>query len=57
MADALRASHQGIDAVRTVLPTTFNWSVFLVAIVLMSAPIAHMAWRARLRAAHARGAS
>ena len=52
MADALRVVHQGIDATRTVLPTTFNWSVFLVALALIAAPVAHMmfthiTWRLR----------
>jgi hypothetical protein len=41
MADALHVAHQGVEAVRTVLPTTFNWSVFVAALVLMSAPVAH----------------
>ena len=41
MADALHVVHQGVDAARTVLPTTFNWSVFVAALVLMSAPVAH----------------
>lgn len=47
MADALSVAHQGTDAVRTVLPTTFNWAVFLVALALMAAPVAHMTWAAR----------
>jgi hypothetical protein len=45
MADALHVMHQGFDATRTVLPTTFNWSVFVVALTLMAAPVAHMTWR------------
>jgi hypothetical protein len=45
MADALHAVHQGFDATRTVLPTTFNWSVFVVALTLMAAPVAQAAWR------------
>jgi hypothetical protein len=36
-----------LDATRTVLPTTFNWSVFVVALTLMAAPIAQTAWRMR----------
>src|SRR5580765_4235958 len=47
MADSLRTVHQGLAATRTVLPTTFNWSVFVVALVLMAAPVAHAAWRTR----------
>jgi hypothetical protein len=44
MADSLRAVPYGLDAVRTVLPETFNWSLFLVALALMAAPIAPMTW-------------
>ena len=40
MADALRAAPQGLEAVRTVLPTSFNWPLFLVAFALMAAPLA-----------------
>lgn len=42
MADSLRTVPYGLEAVRTVLPTTFNWSLFLVALALMSAPVARM---------------
>jgi hypothetical protein len=34
-----------------VLPTTFNWSVFVVAFTLMAAPVAQLAWRMRLERA------
>jgi hypothetical protein len=47
MADALHVLHQGVDATRTVLPTTFNWAVFVVALTLMAAPVAQAAWRMR----------
>ena len=47
MADSLRAVHEGIEATRTVLPTAFNWPVFVVALALMAAPVAHLAWRMR----------
>ena len=46
MADALRAAPHGLEAVRTVLPTTFNWPRFLVALALMAAPVAPMIWTA-----------
>ena len=46
MADALRAAPQGVEAVRTVLPATFNWSLFSVALGLMAAPVAPMIWTA-----------
>lgn len=39
MADAIVALGGGIEAVRTVLPTRFNWPLFLVALALMAAPI------------------
>ena len=42
MADALHVAHQGVDATRMVLPTTFKWSVFVVALALMAAPVAHL---------------
>ena len=47
MADSLRTVQLGMDATRTVLPTAFNWSAFVVALVLMAAPVAHAAWRTR----------
>lgn len=47
MADAIHVAHLGVDAARTVLPTTFNWSVFGVALVLMATPVADIAWRLR----------
>jgi hypothetical protein len=49
MADALHVvHHHGVDATRTLLPRTFNWSVFVVALTLMAAPVAHLTWRLRL---------
>lgn len=47
MADALRTVPEGMAATRTVLPTAFNWSVFVVALALMAAPVADIAWRMR----------
>jgi hypothetical protein len=49
MADSLHAVHQGLDVTRTVLPQAFNWPVFIVALTLMAAPIAHIAWQLRPR--------
>jgi hypothetical protein len=49
MADALSALDQGLEATQTVLPTTFNWSLFWVAFALMAAPVAQAAWRFRVR--------
>jgi len=45
MADSIRALPDGVDAVRQVLPTTFNWPVFDAALLLMAAPLAHTGWR------------
>lgn len=50
MADSLRAAPHGVEAVRTVLPVTFNWPLFLMALALMAAPVAPMVRTAVLRA-------
>ena len=39
--DAWRALPDGRDAVLQVLPTTFNWPLFLVALLLMASPVLH----------------
>ena len=41
MIDAWLALPGGRDAVMRVLPTTFNWPVFGVALLLMSSPVLH----------------
>ncbi len=38
MADALRVSAGGVDAIRNALPVRFHWPLFLVALALMAAP-------------------
>jgi hypothetical protein len=43
MADAIHAVHGGVDAARTVLPTTFNWGMFVVALALMAVPVVTIA--------------
>jgi len=40
MADSIAAAHRGLDAMRTVLPEKFDWPLFSVALLLMSAPVA-----------------
>jgi hypothetical protein len=45
MADSLAAVKKGPEAVRTALPTQFNWPLFTLALLLMSAPILDMARR------------
>jgi len=41
MIDAGRALPNGRDAVLQVLPKTFNWPLFLVALLLMASPALH----------------
>jgi hypothetical protein len=41
MSDAWRALPNGRNAVLQVLPTTFNWPLFGVALVLMATPVVH----------------
>jgi hypothetical protein len=41
MIDAVRALPNGRDAVLQVLPTTFNWPLFWVALLLMASPVLH----------------
>jgi len=45
MADSIQAVSGGLDTVRQVLPTAFNWPVFDAALLLMAAPLAHNGWR------------
>jgi hypothetical protein len=46
MADSIRALPEGLDTVRQVLPTAFNWPVFSAALLLMATPLAHTGWSA-----------
>jgi hypothetical protein len=41
MIDAWRALPEGRDAVLRVLPATFNWPLFLLAVLLMASPALH----------------
>lgn len=41
MSDAWRALPDGRDAVLQVVPTTFNWSLFWLALMLMGVPALH----------------
>jgi hypothetical protein len=45
MADSIRALPGGLDTVRQVLPTAFNWPVFGAALLLIATPLAHTGWR------------
>jgi len=44
MSDALRVYNQGMDAVRNVLPMHFNWPLFSLALLFISAPILRILW-------------
>jgi hypothetical protein len=48
MADSFHAVGQGPHVLRTLLPTAFNWPLFAVAVTLMAAPVAQLAWRLML---------
>jgi hypothetical protein len=45
MIDAWRALPGGRDKVLQVLPTTFNWPLFWVALLLMASPALHQVAR------------
>lgn len=45
MADALRVAGAGVDALRDLLPTRFNWPAFAAAWVLMVVPVVDLAVR------------
>ncbi|HKI68889.1 MAG TPA: hypothetical protein VKA67_04825, partial [Verrucomicrobiae bacterium] len=49
MAGAIRAAGQGVGAVRNLLPEQFNWLWFLMALVLMAAPVVQNIWHIWLR--------
>jgi hypothetical protein len=49
MADALRVANQSVDVIRNVLPVDFNWSLFLIALALMAAPLVGELWSLRSR--------
>jgi hypothetical protein len=50
MADAIRVSGQGLAAIRHVLPTTFNWPLFGLALALMALPVASVAFKCSKKA-------
>src|SRR5258708_40208151 len=49
MVDAIRVSSQGIEGLRNLLPTRFNWSLFALALLLMAAPAIRLCWHIRKR--------
>jgi hypothetical protein len=49
MADAMAAVPHGGTAVRNVLPKSFNWPLFCVALLLMAAPVIQLGWQSWLQ--------
>src|SRR5882672_1592523 len=50
MADTLPVAGQGIEVVRNVLPTRFNWPLFALALLFMAVPIIeNLVWVCRNR--------
>jgi hypothetical protein len=43
LADAIRVADGGVEALRNLLPTYFNWPLFLVALALLAAPVVKLA--------------
>jgi len=54
MADSIRVADQGVPIIRNVLPVSFNWPLFCVALALMAAPIVQVVCRLRRQAAEVR---
>ena len=55
MADSLRVAGQGTEVLRNVLPTSFNWPLFCVALVLMTAPMVQLVWCSPFRVSESLG--
>ena len=49
MADTIRAAGGGAEAISRVRPTQFNWPVFVVALLLLAAPIVDLCRQQRGR--------
>jgi hypothetical protein len=45
MFDAMTAAHHGLKSIRTMLPTQFHWSLFLLALLLMTSPLLLAGWQ------------
>lgn len=50
MEDSLRVAGRGVEGLRDVLPGSFNWPLFCIALLMMAAPL-HQAIRRLLRPA------
>ncbi|UCH50064.1 MAG: hypothetical protein JSU95_02710 [Betaproteobacteria bacterium] len=44
MADAIHAPKWDAETLNSILPVSFNWLLFIVALVLMAAPVVELAW-------------
>ncbi len=49
MEDSLRALPGGPEKLMDLRPQRFDWPLFLIALTLMAAPVAELAWKARTR--------
>ncbi len=45
MADSMKVAGHGVNALRKVLPVSFSWGWFCLAMLLMTAPIIEVLWR------------
>ena len=45
MADSLRVAGKGVIALRNVLPASFNWALFYLALLLMAVPVVCLIWQ------------
>lgn len=57
MQDAIHALPAGAEAVRSAMPTRFNWPGFVIAVALMSVSIADLFWQVRGRGVSPTGVS
>ena len=44
MTDAIHAPKWDAETLNNILPVSFNWMLFIVALVLMAAPVVELAW-------------
>jgi hypothetical protein len=49
MEDTLRALPDGVEKLIDLRPERFDWPLFLLAFVLLSAPVVELAWQVRIR--------
>jgi len=50
MEDALRVLPEGVENLIDLRPERFDWPLFVLALVFLSAPVAEVAWRVRTSA-------